>query len=81
MTAVGHERRFRPVRRMSAYLLTAAEKQTSANRCLGPKSDIDLIMIDRLSDWDRKLKQSTLGLYPARPQPSSVFLDDRLADR
>jgi hypothetical protein len=34
--SIGHERRFRPVRRISAYLLTAAEKQTSANRCLGP---------------------------------------------
>jgi len=37
--------------------------------------------VHRLSDWDRKLKQSTLGVYPARPQPSSVVLDDRLADR
>jgi hypothetical protein len=37
-SAPGHERRFRPVRQMSAYLLTAAEKQTSANRCLGPKA-------------------------------------------
>jgi hypothetical protein len=35
-SGVGHERRFRPVRQMSAYLLTAAEKQTSANRRLGP---------------------------------------------
>jgi hypothetical protein len=36
---------------------------------------------DRLSDWDRKLKQSTLGVYPARPQPASVVLDGRPADR
>jgi hypothetical protein len=39
--SIGHERRFRPVRQMSAYLLTAAEKQTSANRCLGPITDFD----------------------------------------
>ena len=45
-----------------------------------PKSDIDVTTI-RLSCGDRKLKQSTLGVYPARPQPSSVVLDDRLADR
>src|ERR1700746_1904726 len=30
----GHSRHFWHVRRMSAYPLTAAEKQTSSNRCL-----------------------------------------------
>src|SRR5215471_17279930 len=35
MSAWGHERRFRAVRGMSAYPLTAAEKQTISNRSFG----------------------------------------------
>ena len=40
MSERGHERRFRAVRRMSAYLLTAAESQTFSNRRLGPKAEM-----------------------------------------
>ena len=38
-SAEGHSRQFWPVHLMSAYPLTAAEKQTSSNRCLGPEPD------------------------------------------
>src|SRR5215831_5741057 len=40
MSERGHERRFRAVRRMSAYLLTAAESQTFSNRRLGPEHEV-----------------------------------------
>jgi len=41
MSLMGHERRFRAVRRVSAYPLTAAENQTVSNRSFGPtKGDI-----------------------------------------
>ena len=35
-SGMGHERRFRPVVQMPAYPLTAADQQTSPDRCLGP---------------------------------------------
>ena len=37
MSLMGHERRFRAVRRVSAYPLTVAENQTVSNRSFGPK--------------------------------------------
>jgi hypothetical protein len=54
---MGHERGFRHGRWMSAYLLTAAEQLTSANRCLGPITD-DRRHSKLLYDQSRWLRSS-----------------------
>src|SRR5205807_5423313 len=59
----------------------------SQNHCDEPlvsrcnKRGIDLITIYPVSWRQRELKQSTLWLVFARPQPSAVFFDDGATDR
>src|SRR6516164_3447715 len=75
--ALGHEHHFRPIRRMSAYPLTAAGKQTLSNRSFGPKRSFGGSAIrDTVAarQGDRELsKCSGLGLdvYSA-----TMLLDD-----
>jgi hypothetical protein len=57
----------------------AAISRRLISRCI--KGGIDLITICPVSWRQRELKQSTLWLVLARPQPSAVFFDDGAADR
>ena len=54
-SALGHERRFRAVRRVSAYPLTATEWRTCFDRRLGPLPDITLDQ-----HWTRRNKSESV---------------------
>ena len=68
----GHERRFRPVRRMSASPLPAPDWQMSLNRRLGPKADAHkqartqrLPQRRRREAWTRRARASPLLCGPS----------------
>src|ERR1700730_1450522 len=64
--------------RLVRFVPEAAISRRLISRCI--KRGIDLITICPVSWRQRELKQSTLWLAFARPQPSAVLFDDGAAD-